>query len=237
MQSKSRRRLVGPTAALAASVAVLSGAALAQDRPGLMAFFPLEAGRVWTYHLKITSNQQTRTIEYSTRVTRVEEVDGLTCAVFEDSSNDRVLQVSWYALDQAAQAIVQPRQQRGRGAITELCRRTGDQIGAPGRILLDARALEALPRATSWEWASPDGAQRGTVTLTGRERLRLRNFGELDCLVLLDQGTSSAGGRTATVERTIWLAEGLGCVQERAKVAADSRVTETEATLVRYDAP
>src|SRR5690606_7535652 len=138
------------------AVIAFAGATVAEDGASLASFFPLDAGRVWTYHLKITSNQQTRTIEYSTRVTRVEEVDGLSCAVFEDSSNDRVLQVSWFALDEAARAIVQPRQQRGRGATTSLCRRAGDEVGAPGRILLDARALEALPRTTSWEWCSPD---------------------------------------------------------------------------------
>jgi hypothetical protein len=221
----------------AAGLSLLGTAALAQDGATLAAYFPLDVGRVWTYHLQITSDKQTRTIEYSTRVARVEDVDGLACAVFEDFSNDRVLQVSWYALDRGFDAIVQPRQQRGRGAATSLCRRTGDQVGAPGRILLDGKALAALPATTSWEWASPDGTSKGTVTLTGREKLRLRNFGELDCLVLRDEGTSSSGDRTATVERTLWLAEGLGCVQERAKVSAGARVTETEATLVRHDAP
>lgn len=229
----SRRAFLATT--FAGALTLLGTGALAQDAPSLSSFFPLDVGRVWTYHLKITSDQQTRTIEYSTRVARTEDVGGLQCAVFEDFSNDRVLQVNWYAFDAVAEAIVQPRQQRGRA--TSLCRRTGDQIGAPGRILLDARALEGLPRTTSWEWASPDGSSKGTVTLAGRDKLRLRNFGELDCLLLVDEGTASSGDRTATVERKVWLAEGLGCVQERARISAGAQVTETEATLVRHDAP
>lgn len=214
----------------------LTTAALAQDDASLASFFPLDVGRVWTYNLRITNGAQTRTIEFSTRVARVDDVGGLACAVFEDHSGERLLQVNWYALDAGASAIVQPQRQSGR-TVSALCRRSGDQIGAAGRVLLDARALGGLPAKASWEWASPDGSSRGTVTLAGREKLRLRNFGELECLLLVDEGTATSGGRTATIERKVWLAAGLGCVQERTKITAGDQVTESEATLVRHDAP
>lgn len=214
----------------------VAGAALAEEGGGVASYFPLDVGRVWTFNLRITNAQQTRTIEYSTRVARIEDVGGLPCAVFEDHSGERLLQVNWFALDPASGAIVQPQRQTGR-TVSALCRRSGDEVGTAGRVLLEARALEALPQATSWEWASPDGSSKGTVTLVGREKLRLRNFGELDCLVLLDEGTASSGDRTATIERKVWLAPGLGCVQERTKISSGGAVTESEATLVRHDAP
>lgn len=222
------------------ALALLVGAAAAtlawaQEPAGIASFFPLEVGRVWTYNLRITNGAQTRTIEYTTRVAKVEQVGGISCAVFEDHSGERLLQVNWYALD-AALGVVQPQRQSGR-TVSGLCRRTGDEVGPAGRVLLDQRALDALPEPSSWEWCSPDGASKGTVTLVGRERLRLRNLGEHECIVLVDAGTATSGGRTATIERKVWLAPGVGCVQERTTITAGESTTESEATLVRHEAP
>lgn len=218
------------------ALALLVGAAAwAQEPADVASFFPLDVGRVWTYNLRITNGAQTRTIEYTTRVAKVESVGGLACAVFEDHSGERLLQVNWYALDRA-HGVVQPQRQNGR-TVSALHRRAGDDVGPPGRVLLDQRALDALPERSTWEWSSPDGASKGTVTLMGRERLRLRNLGEHECLVLVDAGTASSGGRTATIERKVWLAAGLGCVQERTTITAGDATTESEATLVRHDAP
>ncbi|MCO5170637.1 MAG: hypothetical protein M9894_30260 [Planctomycetes bacterium] len=230
MQHGSGRRILTTTLA----VALCAASAISADDAGPSTYFPLEVGRSWTYNLRITTGQQTRTIEYTTRVARVDEVAGLPCAVFEDHSGERLLQVNWYALDAGRGAIVQPQRQT-RGVLGVLCAREGEQVGAPGRVLLSAAAVAALPERTSWEWASPDGASRGTVTLVGREKLRLRNHGELDCLVLLDEGTSSSGARTAKIERKVWLAAGVGCVQERTTISAGGATTESEATLVRHE--
>jgi hypothetical protein len=215
----------------------LIGIAVAQDAPGnVHEYFPMQVGSVWTYNLSITSGQQTRAIEYTTRAARTEEVGGLTCVVFEDSSGNRQLQVNWYALDAAGPRIVQPQRQSGRSP-TALCRVEAGAIGPPGRIIIDQRALAALPEKATWPWASPDGTSRGEVSLVGRERVRLRNFGELDCLVLLDAGTASSGGRTATIERRLWLAAGLGCVQERTTITVGEERTVSEATLIGHQAP
>lgn len=224
-------------AALATALLALVGAAAAQDGPAsIVEYFPLTVGSVWTYNLSITSGQQTRAIEYTTRAARTEEVGGLSCVVFEDSSGNRQLQVNWYALDATGPRIVQPQRQSGR-APTALCRVDGATIGPPGRIVIDQRALAALPERTAWPWSSPDGTSRGEISLVGRERLRLRNFGELDCLVLVDAGTASSGGRTASIERRLWLAAGLGCVQERTTIAVGEERTVSEATLIGHQAP
>lgn len=227
---KLRRR------SLAFALMLIGGAVAWAQEPAVVAsFFPLDVGRVWTYNLRITNGSQTRTIEYTTRVARVEDVGGLDCAVFEDHSGERLLQVNWYALDRG-RGIVQPQRQNGR-TISALCRRVGDDVGPAGRVLLDQRALDALPERSTWEWSSADGGSKGTVTLVGRERLRLRNLGEHDCVVLLDAGTASSGGRTASIERKVWLAAGVGCVQERTTITAGDATTESEATLVRHEAP
>ncbi|MBX3469297.1 MAG: hypothetical protein KF878_20680 [Planctomycetes bacterium] len=228
-------RLSGRAVVVTCLLAALGAArAWSTDDAGATAYFPLEVGRSWTYNLRITTGQQTRTIEYTTRIARVDDVSGVPCAVFEDHSGERLLQVNWYALDAASGAIVQPQRQT-RGVVGVLCARQGERVGAPGRVLLTGEAVAALPGKTSWEWASSDGSSRGTVTLVGREKLRLRNHGELDCLVLVDEGTSSSGGRTARIERKVWLASGIGCVQERTTISAGDATTESEATLIRHD--
>jgi hypothetical protein len=220
------------------AVALLAGLALrAAAGDDIATFFPLQVGHSWTYHLKITAGKTTKSIEYTTKVVRKEELDdapGLPCFVLENRSDERMFETSWFGVDGAR--LVQARRTSGR-TTHALCVRDGDAIGAVGRVLLDGAAIAALPKRTSWAWASKEGSQRGTVTLEGRERLRLRNFGELDCLVLGDDCTSTVGDKTATIKRRLWLAAGLGLVQERARAEADGTSTETEATLIRHEAP
>jgi hypothetical protein len=223
-------------AALSAVVALaLAGLVGAQDPPAVEAYFPLEVGRQWTYNLRITSAQQTRTIEYTTRVARVEEVAGTSCAVLEDHSGERQLQVNWYHLDRAAHRIVQLQRQSGR-QVTSFLERHGDAVGAPGRVLLDRDGLAALPKTSAWEWSSADGSSKGVVKLLERgQKVRLRGLGEFDCLVLQDDGQATVGERTAKIERRVWLAPGVGCVQEHTKISAGDAVTESEATLIRHE--
>ncbi len=217
---------------VALAAGVLSAVALhAQD---LVGFFPLEVGRSWTYHLKLTSAGDTRTIEYTTRVARHEEVDGVLCAALENQSGDRLLQVNWYAVVDGGKRVVQPRRQNGR-VVTAL--HADEPKGPPGRVLVDAAALARLPEATTWRWASADGHSQGTVRLALRERLRLRNYGELDCLVLVEEGTATSGQRRATFTRRLWLAAGLGLVQETSAITADGAETTSEAVLIRHEAP
>jgi hypothetical protein len=214
---------------------VLAGAAAGQERHGVEAYFPLEVGREWTYNLKITSAQTTRTIEYTTRVARVEQVEGTACAVLEDHSGERQLQVNWYHLDRAAHRLVQVQRQSGR-SLSAYQQRTGDALGGLGRILLAKDALDG--DAVAWGWASKDGSSKGTVKLEKRgEKLRLRGVGELECIVLLDEGEATSGERTAKIVRRVWLAPGIGCVQEHTKITAGDATTESEATLIRHGRP
>lgn len=229
----TRRRL--GAVLVAGALALAGGAVTAQDPGSVESYFPLEVGRVWTYNLRITSAQQTRTIEYSTRVARVEDVGGAPCAVLEDHSGERQLQVNWYHLDRGAHRLVQLQRQSGR-QLTSFLRREGDVTGPPGRVLLDQAGLSKLPETTSWEWSSADGSSKGVVKLLKRgEKLRLRALGEVECLLLLDEGQASVGDRTAKIERRVWLAPGVGCVQEQTRISAGEAVTESEATLIRHD--
>jgi hypothetical protein len=228
MSDTTKRR--GAAVLLALAVAAGAGGVAAQDAPSVESYFPLEVGREWTYNLRITSAQQTRTIEYTTRVARVEQVEGLACAVLEDHSGERLLQVNWYAHDRAAQRVVQVQRQSGRAVSSYL------RDDALGRVLLAEAGLKALPETTAWEWSSADGSSKGTVTLLKRgEKVRLRGLGELECILLLDEGEASVGDRRATIKRHVWLSPGIGCVQEHTTISAGGSVTESEATLIRHE--
>lgn len=221
----------------AACAAVLAGRpALADD---LATYFPLQVGRVWTYHLVITTPEQKREIEYTTRVVREEalaDVAGATCFALENVSGERVLETNWFHFDAEGRLLQARRQSAGRPAST-LCARAGDTIGAAGRVLLDPQAVGALPKEADWEWGTKDNALRGAVKLVGRTKLRLRNFPEFDCLHLVDSATSTAGDRKATIERHVWLAAGYGLVQEHTTIVAGEARTQSEATLIRYETP
>jgi hypothetical protein len=145
--------------------------------------------------------------------------------------------VNWYAHDRAARRLVQVQRQSGR-TVSAYLRRDGDTLGPAGRVLLAEEALAALPEATAWEWASADGSSKGTVKLVKRgEKLRVRGLGELECILLLDEGEASVGDRTATIRRRVWLSPGIGCVQEHTTISAGDSVTESEATLIRHERP
>lgn len=223
-------RLPGPLAvALLAALALRAAAA-----DDVATFFPLQVGHAWTYHLSITNGAKKHFIEYTTKVVRREVAGGRDCAVLENRSDERLFETSWYAID--AGKLLQARRSSGR-TTHDLCLRDGDAVGAVGRVLLDGAAIAALPKKTSWDWASKDGSQTGTVTLEGREKLRLRNFGEHDCLVVTDECTSRVGDKKATIRRRLWFAAGLGLLQEQAKAEADGTSTDSEATLIRHEAP
>jgi hypothetical protein len=218
-------------------------AALLVARPAvaddLAAYFPLQVGRVWTYNLRITTPDQEKNIEYSTRVVRQEalaDVGGAACYVLENTSGERVLETNWFHWDAAGRLLQARRQSTGRNAVA-LCAREGDTIGAVGRVLVDPAALGALPKETGWDWGTKDNALRGSVRLVGRVKLRLRNFPEFDCLQLVDTATSTAGDRTATIERRVWMAAGYGMVQEQTTIVAGEARTQSEATLIRYETP
>lgn len=191
-------------------------------------FFPLEIGLTWSYGLEITRQGESQGIQYSARVTRREEVSGLPCAVVESRSGERLLEATWWAWE--GKKLVHPRRQSGRGAVQELRR-----AGADGpRVLVDLAALDDPEAPRRWEWQAADGSARGVIELVGRERLTLPNLGELDCVLLVERSELRAGERKATQERKIWLAAGLGLVQERSKIAVEGgETTETVAVLER----
>lgn len=231
MSDRTKRR--GAAIVVALVIGAAAGAA-AEDPLSVESYFPLEVGREWTYNLRITSAQQTRTIEYTTRIARVEQVEGQPCAVLEDHSGERLLQVNWYAHDRGAHRLVQVQRQSGR-TVSAFVRREGDALGALGRVLLAKDALAALPETTAWEWSSKDGSSKGTVKLLKRgEKLRLRGLGELECIVLLDAGEATVGERKATIERRVWLSQGIGCVQEHTTISSGDSETRSEATLIRH---
>lgn len=232
-----KRRLAAIGAAVLAAVLVARPAAAEGD--DLAAYFPLQVGRVWTYNLRITTPDQEKNIEYSTRVVRQEalaDVGGAICYVLENTSGERVLETNWFHWDGAGRLLQARRQSPGRNAVA-LCARQGDTVGAVGRVVVDPAALDALPKETGWEWGTKDHALRGSVRLVGRAKLRLRNFPEFECLQLVDTATSTAGDRTATIERRVWFAAGYGMVQEQTTIVAGEARTQSEATLIRYETP
>lgn len=209
---------------IALLLAALPGAA---EEP--RGWFPLEDGLTWTYSLQLRRGAESQQIEYRARVARREEVGGLSCAVIEARSGERLLESTWFGWD--GKRLRNPRRQTGRAPV-ELREGTGPA----GRLFLDLAALEAAPGAepVRWEWTAADGSAKGTIVLEKHETLDLPGLGPRECLVLLETAELQAGERRATQERRLWLAEGLGMVQERCRFAiAGAEATETVAVLLR----
>lgn len=206
----------------------LTTAAFAQDQAA-EPYFPLPNGQVWTYQLDLTRGEEKQSLVYTATVIGSEQLEGRDCQVIEHRSGTRLLQKTWYALDPDG-TVRNPRRQNG-GRIHVLRDADGDH----GRVLLTPAALEA--GKGSWSWRTPDGSAEGTIRVVGHERLRLPKplRAELDCVVLLEEGTFKAGGRTATQERRIWLARGMGLVKETSTFRiGDEVVTRSEAYLIQF---
>ena len=221
------------TRSLLLALALLVPAGLrADDGEQVSSLFPLEVGRSWTYRLNLQVGDQTRAMEYVTRVVREEVVEGVgPCAALESRSNQKVFQTDWFRLD--GNVLSNPKRQEGAG---------GPVTAFPSRTLLTGEALRALRRTgdgATWEWASEDGAAKGTVTLEREERVHHPPFGSQECVVLLDRGTFQVGKSVRHQERRMWLAPGLGVLREvmTVKKASGEVTIRTEAQLKRYDAP
>ena len=211
------------------SLLALSGVAFAQGE-ALEPYFPLEVGQVWTYQLDLTRGEEQQSLVYTATVVAREPLEGHECFVIEHKSDERLFQKTWYAVE-ADGTVRNPRRQNG-GRVHVL-RAEGD--AERGRVLFTPEALEA--GAGSWSWTTADGSAQGTIQVVGTERLRLPKplRAELDCVVLLETGTFKAGGRTATQERRMWLARGLGLVKETSVIRIGEEVaTRSEAYLIQF---
>lgn len=211
---------------------LLAPLATAQDKKGDLAeLFPLEGERRWIYLLTITVGQQSKTIEYVTRVARREKVEGLgECAVLESRSNDRLLNSEWYRLD-PERGLINPKRQDDQAMAT-----------FKGRVLLTAEDLATLAKGkktTPREWASASAKAKGTLHVTGRETIRLRKYGRLECLVVVDEGTYSfkEGKVVRKQERRLYFAPGIGLVKEvmTIKKPDGATVMKTEAVLKHHE--
>lgn len=222
-----------------AALLVLAGCAAfvvpaaAQDKQGqvLRDHFPLKVGRRWIYTMRVTAGKNTQRIEYTTKVVRKEEVEGIgECYVTEARSVDRLFTTEFYSLKEGR--LLNPRRKEGKATAS-----------FKGRVLLSETALSQLDKKgadpVSWKWESADGRGKGTVTLAGREILRLRNYGNLHCLVLKDKAvyTFKKGTVRRHQERTIWLAPGIGMVKEfmQLKDEEGTVALETEAHLKHFE--
>jgi len=213
----SRRRAV--TTALLGILAAPT--ALAQDDE--RDYFPLVEGTRWEYTLDVTQGGQSSRIQYTAEVVRSEEVDGLDCMVVEHRSGARLLLTSWYhASDAGVVRHVKRRNTRKTVAFR-------DGAGEPGRILVDPAAADG----TTWEWTAADGSAEGTITLRERQTIRTRSLGELDCIYVVESAEWRAGGQTATEERELWLAPGIGLVKESSTIRIGEAVRTTAAELER----
>lgn len=255
---------------LALGCLALAGPVPAQERADA-SYFPLELGRSWTYHLTLhrsaaapaegaapdaAADAEERHIEYTTTVARKEVLDGRECAVLEARSDQRLLQVSWFVLQD--ERVLQTQVRNGDD---------GRLHAFQGRVAFDPAVLEApgseapdsevaapgttAPEATTdgqpgppgpdeapgprWTWRAPDGSE-GVVTFEGRDTVRVRGL-DVECLRFLDRGTYLAGERRATQVRHFWLARGIGLVRERSVITIDERVIESDAVLLRHEAP
>lgn len=230
-----KTRFLAALLVLAGCVAfVLPGApAQAQGKKAqlLKDHFPLKVGRRWIYTMRVTAGKNTQRIEYTTKVVRKEEVEGLgECFITEARSVDRLFTTEYYRLDKGQ--LLNPRRKEGKA--------TAD---FKGRVLLSEKAMSLLDKKgqepASWDWESADGKGKGTVTLKGREILRLRNYGNLHCIVLQDKAvfTFKKGKVKRHQERTIWLAPGIGMVKEfmQLKTEEGTVALETEAHLKHYE--
>jgi hypothetical protein len=206
----------------------LAPAALAQDADG-DSHFPLSVGQTWTYQLDLTRGAEKQSLVYTSRVTETETLDGVTCFVVEQKSDERLFQRTWYSVD-ADGTVRNPRRQNG-GRVHVLRSGESDE----GRVLFEPDALETI--GTAWAWRTADGSAEGTIEVEKHETLRLPKplRAELECVVLLERGTFLAGGRTATQERRMWLASGLGLVKETSVIRiGDEIATSSEAYLIQF---
>ena len=202
----------------------------AQTPPTL---FPLEEGRSWTYHMSVEVGGQRKAIVYTTTVVRTEELDGVgACAVLESRSDKRLMQVEWYRAEEGK--VLNPQRQDGPRAAPKAFKE---------RVFLDLSAVQKLdddPEARpSWAWADVAGQATGTLTLAGKERVKIGTLGFFECYVLVDEGTYTVGTAVRVQERRLWLAPDLGIVKEVMTVKNTSgEVTiKTESELQRYAKP
>jgi hypothetical protein len=218
---------------------LLAGTLSAQDGPPPVNLFPAEVGRTWTYTLTLKAGANEKKIEYTTKVDRTEDVEGVgTCAVFVSRSAERRLNEAWFELD--GTKVSNPQYKGGK--------RT-DQIQVfTGHVLIDTARLGELkgedPKKPTWSYTSSNGST-GTVTLERRERLFIPKVGDLPgCLVVKDEavyekGTAAEKKVVRVTTRTLWFAPNIGLVKEVFVVTKpDGTVTfETEAVLTRFQAP
>lgn len=222
--------------ALAASIAIVCAAPLwAQDGKGksqLADYFPLDLGRRWIYKLRVTAGANTQLIEYTTKVLRTEDLGGVgVCVVTESRSVDRLFTTDFYRVDE--------------GKLYNVERREGTATARfKDRVLLSEEAIAGLAKPDGvttfeWKWSSDDERATGVVKVKGYETLRLRPFGNLKCIVLVDTGKFTFKGGTVVriQERTLWYAPGIGLVKEFMQVKTeDGQVQlETEALLKHYE--
>ena len=230
-----KTRFLAALLLLAACVGfVLPGApAQAQDKKAqlLKDHFPLKVGRRWIYTMRVTAGKNTQRIEYTTKVVRKEEVEGIgECFITEARSVDRLFTTEFYRVDKGQ--LLNPRRMEGKST-----------ANFKGRVLLSEKGMSQLDKKDkdpiSWSWESADGHGKGTVTLKGREILRIRNYGNLHCIVLQDKAvfTFKKGTVRRHQERTIWLAPGIGMVKEfmQLKDEEGTVALETEAHLKHYE--
>lgn len=208
---------------------------LAQDKKQqlLQEHFPLKVGRRWIYTLRVTAGENTQNIEYTTKVVRKEKVEGVGECLVTEARSDRLLTTEFYRVEGGR--LLNPRRLEGKATAI-----------FKDRVLLSEKALAAIDKKKddpkegppSWAWSSSDGRAKGTVTLKGREILRLRNYGNLHCVVIQDKGVFTGKGKKSLFqERTIWLAPGIGMVKEfmQVKNEAGKVKFETETLLKHYE--
>lgn len=224
------RSVVAWTCALLLLLAPLAGAQ--ESKGDLAELFPLDGERRWIYLLTITVGEQSKTIEYVTKVARREKVEGLgECAVLESRSNSRLLNSEWYRLD-PERGLINPKRQDDQAMAT-----------FRGRILVRATDLTALAKGKKpipRDWSSASAKAKGTLRVAGREAIRLRKYGRLECLVVVDEGTYSfkEGKVVRKQERRLYFAPGIGLVKEvmTIKKPDGATVMKTEAVLKHHEA-
>lgn len=226
-----------PLALVAAVLILLSpGAALqAQENKGkslVSDYFPLEVGRRWVYKLRVTAGENTQRIEYTTKVVRTEDLEGVgPCVVTESRSVDRLFTTDFFRVVD--------------GKLHNVERREGTATARfKNRVLLSDEAVAALAKKDTlaefeWEWSSDDERATGVLKVQGYDTLSLRPFGNLKCIVLFDKGTFTyKGGKLVRIqERKMWFAPGIGLVKEfmQVKTEAGEVTLETEAILKHFE--
>lgn len=228
-------RIIVLSLALLGGISAAPLAARAQEGKGkslLSDYFPLEVGRRWIYNLRVTAGENTQHIEYTTKVVRQEDLEGVgPCVVTESRSVDRLFTTDFYRV--------------AEGKLHNVERREGKATARfKNRILISEEAIASLakkdaPAGQEWKWTSADERATGSVRVLGYESLQLRPFGNLRCIVLLDKGTFTyKGGKLVRhQERKMWFAPGIGLVKEFMQVKTDAGVVtlETEALLKHFE--